>query len=622
MPIPLKSLRKSIVARLGSAMFAISLMALVSMLGSVIVAESTRGTATGINIAGSLRMQSYRIGKDLVLHSQAPTVASQAQLQQRLQAMQARLEHANLASVIPSAAEHELNRQYQLILSLWREQLAPQLFAAAAIDTATTAAADTPPAWLAELDAFVEQVDLMVHQLEQSTEAKIKLLSLVQGISLFMTVVIIFIAMFDISNNVITPLRELVGMAREASRGNFKQRSSYSNDDELGLLSETFNQMATELQKIYSDLEQRVERKTAQLQQSNDALRLLYETSQHFNSSDDLCRRLIPVLKRLEEVTPFSPISVTLRDPDSQRPYRQVTTSLQERPVYCHDDQCFDCMTPHRQPMPGQKAIMLPVQSKDYSFGEICAEYPPHLSPNDNTIKLLETIADHLSRALLLEVKTEQQQQLSLMEERAVIARELHDSLAQSLSYLKMQVSRLHILLSKDSGKDKLDAVVDELREGLNNAYRQLRELLTTFRLKLDEPGLEPALQSTVREFSERLDFEVELEYGLGRLALNPNEEIHVLQIVREALANVVKHARANWAKVSVQDEEDRILVYIDDDGQGLPAGKDLTNHYGLVIMRDRTNTLHGQLHVANREGGGVRVSLEFSPQRSLIYRG
>ncbi|WP_305856641.1 type IV pili methyl-accepting chemotaxis transducer N-terminal domain-containing protein [Balneatrix alpica] len=621
MPIPLKTLRKSIVARLGSAMFAISLMALVSMLGSVIVAESTRGTATGINIAGSLRMQSYRIGKDLVLHSQAPTAASEAHLQQSLDTMQARLEHPNLASVIPTATEHELNRQYHRILDLWHQRLAPQLFAAAHSHVPTPLGS-APPQWLQELDAFVEQVDLMVHQLEQSTEAKIKLLSLVQGISLFMTVVIIFIAMFDISNNVITPLRELVGMAREASRGNFKQRSSYSNDDELGLLSETFNQMATELQKIYSDLEQRVERKTAQLQQSNDALRLLYETSQHFNSSDDLCHRLIPVLKRLEEVTPFSPISVTLRDPDSQRPYRQVTTSLQERPVYCHDDQCFDCMTPHRHPMPGQKAIMLPVQSKDYSFGEICAEYPPHLSPNDNTIKLLETIADHLSRALLLEVKTEQQQQLSLMEERAVIARELHDSLAQSLSYLKMQVSRLHILLSKDSGKDKLDAVVDELREGLNNAYRQLRELLTTFRLKLDEPGLEPALQSTVREFSERLNFEVELEYGLGRLALNPNEEIHVLQIVREALANVVKHARASWAKVSVQDEEDRILVYIDDNGQGLPAGKDLTNHYGLVIMRDRTNTLHGQLHVANREGGGVRVSLEFSPQRSLIYRG
>ncbi len=111
------------------------------------------------------------------------------------------------------------------------------------------------------LKDFVTRIDHMVRLLEHSTESKIKLLSLVQGISLLMTVIIIFIALYDIKCNVVEPLGQLLRASKEASEGKLTARVYYQSDDELGLLGTTFNHMAGELSKIYADLENRVQQK-------------------------------------------------------------------------------------------------------------------------------------------------------------------------------------------------------------------------------------------------------------------------------------------------------------------------------------------------------------------------
>ncbi len=162
-------------------------------------------------------------------------------------------------------------------------------------------------------------------------------------------------------------------------------------------------------------------------------------------------------------------------------------------------------------------------------------------------------------------------------------------------------------------------AVFGELRTGLDSAYRQLRELLTTFRLKLEGPGLSSALRQTTEEFAERLGFPVELFFDVPPHLLNPNEEIHVLQVVREALANIHKHARAHWAAVSVRFQQARLHVMVEDDGIGLPADGSPPMHYGLVIMRDRADTLGGEFTVRNRQAGGTLVELVFSPQTARL---
>jgi len=188
------------------------------------------------------------------------------------------------------------------------------------------------------------------------------------------------------------------------------------------------------------------------------------------------------------------------------------------------------------------------------------------------------------------------------------------------LSYLKMQVARLRRLNIDGEQKNAHEAILDELSTGLNSAYRQLRELLATFRLKLDTPDLVTALRKTIEEFSGRLGKPVKLEFNLPPQTLSPNEEIHTLQIVREGLANAVKHADATEIFVEVVFESPQVKVKIRDNGKGLPEGGQPLNHYGLIIIQDRARTLGGQVAVQNHDQGGVEVGLTFVPKsRHLI---
>ena len=601
--------KHSIIARLGASMFAISLMALISMIGSVIVAESTQGDAAGINLAGSLRMLSFRIVSETQQYQARPYPAMREQVQETIEEFGKRINSPTMAKVIPETRDHQLYSQYRNIVEDWEQRLAPSL------KEALLEGPDAGNDYVRNIEELVPRIDKMVQLLERSTESKIKLLSLVQGISLFMTILIIFIAMLDIRNNVVVPLQQLVEMARQVSRGKLTSRITYQSQDELGVLSRSFNDMAEELSKMYTQLENRVNSKTAQLRQSNESLQLLYETSRQFTRKDDICRRMIPVLKQLETITPVGPIQVTLTEPDKKQQYRQISTQLLERPIDCADKGCNKCIVPQMIETP-QQTLSLPIQTGETYFGEFNAQFNPASRPNEDQLKLIETVVENLSVALSLELKAQQKEKMSLIEERAVIARELHDSLAQSLSYLKMQVTRLQILREKQKPEEQIEEVISELREGLNNAYRQLRELLTTFRLKLDKPGLEPALEATIKEFSDRLGFAINFNYDLLHQALSPNEEIHVLQLVREALANVVKHSKATDVSVLLTQNRDTIEVSIEDNGIGLPENHEVKNHYGVIIMRDRAATLNGHLSLNNQPDGGLKVMVTFKPKQ------
>ena len=127
-------------------------------------------------------------------------------------------------------------------------------------------------------------------------------------------------------------------------------------------------------------------------------------------------------------------------------------------------------------------------------------------------------------------------------------------------------------------------------------------------------------MRKTIDEFSERLGHPVDFEYNLPPQTLSPNEEIHTLQIIREGLANAVKHADATVISVKVLFESPQVRASIRDNGKGLPGGDQPVNHYGLVIMQDRARTLGGKVKVDNRDEGGVEVTLTFVPKsRNLI---
>jgi len=614
----MKLLQRSLVARIVASLLAISGIALISIVVTMVVTNGSRGDAAAINTAGSLRMNTYQIVAALQRYEQQPTATQRERVEALSERFQERLESSQLTQALPKAEDHPLQAQYRMLQTRWNEVLAPQL------GRVITGGGLEIDALRQTLDELVGDIDRLVTQLEQNSEAKIRLLSVLQILFLALTAVVVAIALYDIRHNLVTPLHQLVVLAREASRHNFLYRTHLNGTDELGLLGRTFDGMAEELSASYAALEARVARKKTELERSNRVMQVLHEGSRAlYGGGNDLCASAAPMLRHIEQLLDIGPIKLSLHDPYDDHEVPILATHSRNRPTYCRDHDCHACLIdpePLELSEAGKKeCLLLPVSVGATLLGTLEVWYAEDRTLTDSTRRLLNALTDQLATAVYLQRRIEEQQQVTLMNERTIIARELHDSLAQSLSYLKMQVARLERMQAKEMPREAQTAVFGELRTGLDSAYRQLRELLTTFRLKLEGPGLQSALRQTTEEFAERLGFPVELFFDVPPHLLNPNEEIHVLQVVREALANIHKHAHAHRAAVTVRFQHARLHVMIEDDGIGLPDDGSPPMHYGLVIMRDRAETLGGEFAVRNRQAGGTLIELTFSPQTARL---
>ncbi|PYB26257.1 histidine kinase, partial [Serratia marcescens] len=259
------------------------------------------------------------------------------------------------------------------------------------------------------------------------------------------------------------------------------------------------------------------------------------------------------------------------------------------------------------EPAPTQAWNTLPITQSDKPLGELRWQpeaHPPH--PH-----LMQSLANMLGRGVYFNRAQKQHQYLLLMEERATIARELHDSLAQTLSFLRIQLT----LLRRAADTPAAKAIIDDFDRTLADAYRQLRELLATFRLNIQEADLNAALEQLLQPLKALTPARIQLHCRLSSQALNAQQQVHALQIVREAVLNAVKHAGANEITVccEVNAAGDNVFSIIDD-GCGIASLEEPEGHYGLTIMSERAARLGGTLHIQCRSGGGTAVCLTFSP--------
>ncbi len=626
-----KLFEKSLLIRLGLAMATITSLAFLGMLSSVFIAETSQGQAAAINQAGTLRMQSYRIASALAHYT-----GDQEQLRlQRAAALieefDERLNSHRLTGVLAKSKAQPLLESYNRVKLQWEQQIQPLLNTY--IDIATQPSLSSSNIvivdglrtnYLEAVDIFVADIDDMVKILELEAEGQIQLLRLIQVVSLFLTILVVGITMHLMNTNVLTPLRDLLGCASAVRRGDFSRRTHFVSEDELGQLAYTFNLMAEDLSKIYSDLEHRVREKTLDLKRRNQSLELLYKTTRSLSELPLENAVYEELLKDIQEMVGTGPGSICLGSNGSSQAFKLASTRPEtfEQPDICNPPNCQGCFEggeSHAIEIQQNindtlRVFATPIKDKEQQYGVLLVEIPDENALEGWQERLLETVASHIAIALNIARRHSQDRMLALLEERSVIARELHDSLAQSLSYLKIQVSRLDAITPQPDNTEQVREVTAELRDGLNSAYRQLRELLTTFRLRMDEEGLNRALEKTVQEFAERSDIEVELDNRLGNCKLTPNAEIHVIQVVREALSNVVRHSQAHHAVVSVEYNVDGdVIVAIDDDGIGMPPDTERQHHYGLAIMRERAHGVAGSLCVIPSALGGTRVELLFS---------
>lgn len=241
----------------------------------------------------------------------------------------------------------------------------------------------------------------------------------------------------------------------------------------------------------------------------------------------------------------------------------------------------------------------------------------------EKRVKLIEILAQGFSDVFCATRLAQVNHRRALQEERATISRELHDSLAQSLTYLKIQASRIQSILKHEQSENQYDTtqvelVVHELRDNLNVAYRQLRELMTIFRLTMNGEDFNQAIEESIAEFGKRSSIAFELDNRLDSDELTTNEEMQIQHIVREALSNIVRHSHAQRAGVALRHgDNNNIQISIKDDGVGIDESQRRAQHHGLIIMQERSQNLNGKFSVDEQSGGGTQITITFEPRKS-----
>ncbi len=476
--------------------------------------------------------------------------------------------------------------------------------------------------WLAQaLPSFTGLLDQVVHGLEQDLESSIQTLRWVQGTTLLGALLLTLSIVFHLQQDFFTPLKVLLRSAQAVQNGQFSARiSPHQPNNELGEVSNAFNAMVERLSVLYEGLEQRVAEKTRELQHSNHLLQLLYRTATRLTEGDLTQEILLEMLVDVERALDLGPGIVCVRREEDSRAYPLATTLPEiERAALCESLGCSICFGSGHPPtaisehhVGAVHLVSIPLTGGGQWQGVM-----PFQVLAGNTLQvwqaqILQTLAGHVATALANARRTEERHRLAVYEERAVIARELHDSLAQSLSYLKIQVSLLQTRLEPKAAPE-LQATVEELKTGLNSVYRELRELLTTFRLAPGQTSFTEELTSVVQEAKRRCGFDIFLEQRMNNLELGANEEIHLMRLIREALVNIERHAKATWARVTLEANSLRqVELCIEDNGQGWPATASPDGHFGLTIMRERAAFLKGVLTFDARPAGGARITLTF----------
>ena len=390
---------ESLVARLGIALGTIVVLALAATISATVFTELSTGKAAAINIAGSLRMQSYLIASTVANPYLGGENNKRRALERNLAEFERRLDSPLLLAGLPRDERSALREAYHRVNALWQDGIKP-----GARDIMANPAKE--PVFLQTIPAFVTQIDRLVTPLEQDLEGKIQALRLYQGIALFLIVFVIFAAMYLMHTQVLVPLTDLLGASRAVRGGNFSVRAAHTGADELGQLGEAFNYMVRDLSQMYANLEARVAEKTRELERTNRSLELLYNTTRTLSGQTLTSVTLAGVLHDVERAIGVPAGVICAHDAGQTQGLPLAATALDAsgRPALCHDTRCEHCFadgTLHeRQRGAGGSVVSVPLAESGRTYGVMALAVAAGQRLEQWQLQLAEAVGHHIGAAL------------------------------------------------------------------------------------------------------------------------------------------------------------------------------------------------------------------------------
>ncbi len=267
------------------------------------------------------------------------------------------------------------------------------------------------------------------------------------------------------------------------------------------------------------------------------------------------------------------------------------------------------------------KQLCIPVRFKIQTLGVINLFVENDIEINEELAYLLLSLGAHLGEYFERNLIEEKQRRQLVKDERNIIANELHDSLAQTLASLRFQVRILDQAM-QPVGDFMAFKTIESVEHALDEATKDLRELIAHCRVPIEQQGLVPAIKRAVEKFRKETNIHILFQCVEHTLALPSNIELNAYRIVQEALTNVKKHANAHIVRVLLTNHDGNIRLLIENDGKGFDQSKIKSRegeHLGLTIMKERAKHLGGDLKIESELDEGTRVELCFSYKDSSI---
>ncbi len=272
---------------------------------------------------------------------------------------------------------------------------------------------------------------------------------------------------------------------------------------------------------------------------------------------------------------------------------------------------------PHRH---FRSVISIPLESRnspEVMLGVFTLFFDTPQSSSGSAANMAITFADLLATLIEHIKSSREEKRAELLMERQSIANEIHDSLAQTLNYARMNTTLLSDAV-RNNNEVMATKYTRDIDEALEIGQKAVRALITDFRSEMDPAGLLHALQTLSEEFSQQHDIVLDCSIRVADLDLPLEHEIQAYHIVHEALSNIAKHSNASHARLIVDHLCGYYVFTVEDNGIGTYSP--VEGHYGTIIMRERAQRIGGEINVESTKGLGTCVQL-FFPEPGTNWR-
>ena len=602
------------------------LLSLMSVGATLWISWNLEGGAAAVNVAGQLRMLSYKVALSAASPDKTRLAADLRRMQGNLDLL--RIGSPSRPLYVPWDAA--IRTRYDAVRAHW-QSLQPRW----------ESASQAHPVPREEVDQFVTQINAFVGAIEHRLDFWTTVLHAFQ-MGLAVLVVIGALLMFYAAYLfVLDPVGRLSRGVQALEQGDYSARVDINTTDELGDLAIGFNRMAGQLQAVHGELEERVRQKTAALQTEQQRLAALYRISALVSTAqslDDLAKEFTAAMQDIAGAD-----AALLRWTDETARRYLLLAAHSMPPSITEAERCLMAGTCHcGQTRAGEgpqvvqfhpaaaaggavsapddacvregfaTLVSIPVTVQQRLLGEIDLFYRGEHRLDPQQSALFDALAGHLAAAMESLRSAALEREAAVSRERALLARELHDSIAQALAFMKIQLQLLRTAL-KSGNTLRINTAVDELDAGVRESLADVRELLLHFRTRTQDQDIEPVLRSTLQKFELQSGVPAQLHFSGHGQPLDPDVQIQVLHVLQEALSNVRKHARAKRVDVEVTSLPHWRFA-VSDDGRGYDPHTmqaDAQAHVGLQIMRERAAQIGGTLDIQSAPGKGTQVVLE-----------